>query len=159
MPLKEHIEFQRYLHPLLQQMVVQESKLLNWKFESTGLGEEYCWLCFHNIYLGVVYGSVNFSRPKLGMHLNLMAGLRGKSWTHRREKLQQLLPNKQFLPVLFLPSMETQYHISALVITHQICFSQWFGACFFSLFIIWPHVVVFAACTKGTSFTDFQWAI
>lgn len=69
------------------------------------------------------------------MHLKLMAGLCGKSWIHRREKLQ-LLPNKQFLPVLFFPSMEIQYCISALVITHQICFSQWFGACFFFSLVI-----------------------
>lgn len=41
------------------------------KIGSPGLGEEYCWLCFHNIYSAVVYGSVNFSRNQLSMHLKL----------------------------------------------------------------------------------------
>jgi len=57
------------------------------KVESMKFGEEYCLLCFCNVESAAVYGSVNFSRTKLGMHLKTHGRLVWRNWMQRREKL------------------------------------------------------------------------
>lgn len=85
-----------------------------------------------------------------------MAGLCGNCWTHRREKLQ-LLPNKQFLPVFFFsPIMETQYCISALIITHIFALASVLGSVFISGYYL--TISSFAACITGT-WSDLQFSV